>query len=267
MSRPAQFLPFNAAQTLALGEDLKGAQTQNALRSLLLSQERDPSSAINRAKELELESTEAQLNVIREQVQQAQLQNAAPTLRTVAGAIGQIKETIADRGVAAGRQRLKERLSFLQNQGVLPEDFELSVDLDSLSDEDFVRVLDEEQKNIATTLASIEPRGRTSAAIGDMQALGFPLTPEGFRAFNESRGGGAEGLETLLTEARLRGVLIEQETAAQSRRQERTAERQSIERNLEQIQTTVDLTERLEGTMLQSGPNDTTVPEPPPIAS
>lgn len=253
MSRPAQFLPFNAAQTLALATDIEGARTNNALQRFLLQQEQNPTSFVNRARELNLESDELQTNVLREQFEQAQLANAVPGFRVVLGAIGEIKDTISRRGVSAGRQKLSERISFLKNQGILAEDFELETDLDSLSDEEFVRTLETEEQNLASVIESFTPAGRTSAAIGDMQRLGFPMTPEGFRQFNEARGGGAEGLEALLAEARLRGVLIEQETAAEERRQVRTAQRQSIERNLDQTKTAVDLTERLEGTMLESG--------------
>ena len=253
MSRPAQFLPFNAAQTVALATDVQGARTNNALRQLALQREQDSESFVNRARELDLESNELEVNVVRQQLEQAEMAAAIPRLRTVLGAIGQVKETIANRGVSAGRQRLGERLSFLQNQGILPEDFDVGVDLNSLSDEEFVRTLEDEEQNLTDIMTSFAPPSRTSSAIGDMQRLGFPLTPEGFREFNEAQGGGAEGLEALIAEARLRGLLMDQGQAEEERRQVRIAQEQSIQRNLEQTQTAVDLTERLEGTMLESG--------------
>ena len=256
------FQPFNAANTLSQATDIQGARTRNALQEMFLQQEQDPQSSLNRAREIGIQSDEVGLNVVRQQLEQAQRQNAIPKLHSVLGAIGQIKQTVSSRGVAAGRQRLAERISFLQGQGILPEDFELGTDLDALSDEDFVRGLEEEEQNLVGTLMSImpPPEARTSAAIGDMMALGIPLTPEGFQQYNESKGGGSEELETLIAQARLQGALIEQSTkaedrarAAEERRQERTATQQSIVRNLEGNQTAVDMTQRLEGTMLESG--------------
>lgn len=247
------FEPFNAAQTLALAADIEGARNQNALQRLALQREQDPGSFVNRARELGLESDELTVNAARQQLEQAEMNAAVPRLRSVLGAIGQVKETIANKGVSAGRQRLSERLSFLQNQDILPEDFALETDLDTLSDEEFIQALDSEEQDLTTLLTNISPASRTSSAIGDMQRLGFPMTPEGFKEFNEARGGGAEGLQALIAEANLRGILLEQDTAAEQRRAARTAERQSIVRNLEQNQAAVDLTERLEGTMLESG--------------
>ena len=247
----ADFSPFNAAQTLALATDIQGARTNNALQRLALQREQDPESFVNRARELGLESDELALNAARQQVQQAEMNAAVPKIRSVLGAIGQIKETIANRGIAAGRQRLGERLSFLQANGVLPEEF--SIDTEEMTDEQFLQALDSEEQNLTNLMTSLAPQSRTSSAIGDMQRLGFPMTPEGFREFNEARGGGTEGLQVLLEEARLRGMLADQDREEEQRRQERIAQQQSIERNLEQNQAAVDLTERLEGTMLESG--------------
>ena len=246
--------PFNAAQTLALATDIQGARTNNALRNLMLQREQDPESMVNRARELGLEADELGVNVARQQLEQAEMSAAIPRIRSVLGAIGQIKETIANRGVSAGRQRLGERLSFLQNTGILPDDFEFSTDLDSLSDEQFIQAIEDEEQNLTNVMMSLAPTSdRTSAAIGDMQRLGFPRTPEGFKEYNEARGGGTEGLEALIAEARLQGILMEQGDRNEQRRQQRVAQQQSIERNLEQNQAAVDLTERLEGTMLESG--------------
>jgi hypothetical protein len=100
-----------------------------------------------------------------------------------------------------------------------------------------------------------------SAAIGDMQALGYPMNQEGFKQYNNDRGSGtSEGLEALLAEARLRGMISDQDAAvaererqAVERERERAARQQSVVRNLEQNQEAVRLTERLEGTMLEAG--------------
>lgn len=258
LNNPAAYglAPFNAANTLALGENIRGARTQNALEQLRLQREQNPNSMLNRGRELNLNAAE-------EAVRSAQLQNAIPALSSARQMLGAVRETIENKGATAGRQMLNRQLFTLKNQGVLPEDFDLGVDPGALSDEEFTQDVFQSEQDLASMLAGFQqPEDlRTSAAIGDMQRLGYPMTREGFQQYNQDRGSGTpEELEALIAEARLRGLLSEQERAQtqaereeQERQQARRAQELSIERNLEQNMSAVDLTESLEGTMLESG--------------
>lgn len=143
--------PFNAASTLAFAEDIKGAKNNNALMALQLAQEQNPQSFVNRARELDLGIGQANLEA-------AQLQAAVPKLSAALDAMGAVKQTIASKGVAAGRQRLSEQLSFLQSQGLLPKDFDLGVDTAELSDDDFVREIDQAEQEIAGALSGLMPQ-------------------------------------------------------------------------------------------------------------
>lgn len=247
--------PFNALQTLQGAEAIRGMRGQNAAQMLRLQREQDPNSLLNQRRELELQTGQLGLNTAREQLRAAQIANAAPQLRSALDAIGSVKETIANRGASAGRQRFSERLSFLQSQGILPEDFDLGMDPSELSDEEFVREIEQAEQDLSSTLAVL-PTGERSptAPVREMQAFGYPMTREGFQQYNQDRGSGTvDGLESLIAEARLRGLLMEQERGTEDREAARRAQRQQIVRNLEQNELAVDLTERLEGTMLESG--------------
>lgn len=247
--------PFNAASTLAFIEDLKGAKSQNALMQLQLAQEQDPASSVNRAREIELRQGSAEADAM-------ELQNAVPRLSAALQAMESVKRTIASKGVSAGRQRLSEQMSFLQSQGILPKDFDLGIDPSELSDDEFLSEIEQSEQSIADTLSSFAPSdSRTSAAIGDMQTLGYEMTPEGFAKYNKDRGAsGLEMLDTVQAQLAIESLRLQnearvrdQEQAEESRNAERTAQQQSITRNLNQNLSAVDLTENLQGTILESG--------------
>ena len=251
------FRPFNAVETLFDAKAIDAAETQNALSRLQLQREENPASLLNRGRA-------AQVNAAEEAMRAAQLQNAIPALSSARQVMSSVKEITANRGVTAGRQMLSRQLWTLKNQGVIPEDFDLGIDLDELSDEDFAQEIGQAESDLTSMLSGLVPEAegaRVSAAIGDMQSLGYPMTQEGFRQYNDDKGSGTnEGLQALLDEARLRGILMDQDRAAdadaraaQERDRERVASTQQVVRNLEQNAYAVDLTQRLEGTVLESG--------------
>lgn len=99
------------------------------------------------------------------------------------------------------------------------------------------------------------------AVIREMESLGYDLTPEGFRAYQEDKGSEAGGtlaeIQALLAidERRARLAREEREAAAAAREAEegRRRQRSTINRALEQTGKIADLTESLEGTFLESG--------------
>lgn len=102
---------------------------------------------------------------------------------------------------------------------------------------------------------------RSTAAIKEMEAFGYPLTPEGFEEYNQARADSGmtalEGIQAQLAimqiEERLASDRMSREQSERDDRENRAAVQQSIIRNIEQNEAAVDLTKRLEGTMLQSG--------------
>ena len=146
------FEPFNAVQALMDAETLKGARTGNAAAAFALQQAQDPASAENRLRTAQASGAEAGL-------QQKELELAVPRLSAAAAALDSVQATLDSKGAEAAKQRLAERMSMLQSQGILPKDFSLGVDLQGMSEEDFAAELRGARDQIGATLRALSPPG------------------------------------------------------------------------------------------------------------
>lgn len=101
---------------------------------------------------------------------------------------------------------------------------------------------------------SVLPSNRAdSATIREMQALGYPLTQEGFQAFQDAKGGGTQEIEALLTRLELENAITERDQTRQERTRARQTEERGINRNLRKIGDLAELSQNLQGTFLETG--------------
>lgn len=92
-----------------------------------------------------------------------------------------------------------------------------------------------------------------SAAIREMRELGYPMTQEGFQAYNDAKGGGAGELDALLTRLELDNAIDERNRTREERTRARQTAERSINRNLGKIGDLGELSQSLQGTFLETG--------------
>lgn len=95
--------------------------------------------------------------------------------------------------------------------------------------------------------------GEQRAAPSDirtMQALGLPLTAEGYQQFQQMQGG---DIDDLLKRLQAEEIISERERAAEDRQQEGAREQMSISQTLNRGEEMLNLNEQLEGTWLEPG--------------
>jgi len=108
----------------------------------------------------------------------------------------------------------------------------------------------------ATGLLSRDQRA-APADIRTMQSLGIPLTPEGFKAFNELKGDDIDSLTGRL-DAEIKLLQLQRETAEEKERlkdevQDKQRFANSVNRNLSNIDNLASLNRNLQGTFLETG--------------
>lgn len=101
-------------------------------------------------------------------------------------------------------------------------------------------------------LQQMQPQEERAAPsdIRTMQALGIPLTPEGFQQFKTLSG---DDIDNLLKRLQATEIIEGREREAQERQREQAAEVQNIQTTLRKGEKLLELNNRLEGTFLEPG--------------
>lgn len=199
---------------------------------------------------------ERALPIIQQQQQQAQMQRREQAMREYTEA-----------QFVFNSERPAMALRLIDKDGALLRQLEEAGMIDSADgiSDDEARIIAKWGMDTVAPFAGIGG-GEERAPPADlrmMEALGFPMTPEGFAEYNAARGseGGAEAMyQALLAQlavAERQDTIArrqrEDEAAATEERKARLTQQNTVNRSLKQTGEIVKLAEKLEGTFLEAG--------------